>query len=54
MAFLPCVEQESPNAFITRHPAELLAEGAIVSDVPYITGINEMEGLIMLKSEYGN
>nr|ACI16653.1 esterase 1 [Liposcelis bostrychophila] len=49
-AFLPCIEPEGPNAFLTRHPADLIAEGNIASDVPYITGINEKEGLIMLKT----
>lgn len=52
-AFLPCVEPANyANAFITKHPAELIANGEIASDVPYITGINQMEGLIMLKCKF--
>ncbi|KAL0274002.1 UNVERIFIED_CONTAM: hypothetical protein PYX00_006546 [Menopon gallinae] len=49
--FRPCIEPEgTPNAFITKHPRELIAEGKFESDVPYMTGINQMEGAIMLKS----
>ncbi|EEB17409.1 Bile salt-activated lipase precursor, putative [Pediculus humanus corporis] len=47
--FLPCIEQPSPNAFLTEHPLKILEKNAIASDVPYITGINEMEGVILLK-----
>lgn len=47
-AFVPCAEPEGPNAFITEHPQELLKRGEF-NAVPYITGINQMEGMIMLK-----
>jgi len=47
-AFLPVVERPGPNAFLAEDPAVLLETGRF-NHVPYITGVNQMEGMIMLK-----
>ncbi|KAK6623051.1 hypothetical protein RUM43_008903 [Polyplax serrata] len=48
--FLPCIEPSSPRAFLPDHPLKIIEGNKLVNDVPYITGINEMEGVILLKS----
>lgn len=48
--FLPSLEPDYlPNTFLTKHPRDLILQGRFASDVPYMTGINQMEGIIMLK-----
>ncbi|XP_065212960.1 esterase E4-like [Planococcus citri] len=42
--FGPTVEPESPNAFLSSHPLELVASGK-VKDLPWMTGVTEKEGL---------
>lgn len=45
LPFLPAVEPPAPDAFLTRHPRELLP-GA---DVPFLTGYNAQEGIILFR-----
>ncbi|XP_065200318.1 esterase FE4-like [Planococcus citri] len=42
--FGPVVEPESPNAFLSAHPLELLVNGK-VKDLPWMTSVTEKEGL---------
>lgn len=48
LPFLPVVEQDLPGAFLTKPPRELLP-GA---DVPFLTGYNAQEGIILFRREY--
>ena len=48
LPFLPTLEPEAPDAFLTRPPEETLP-GA---DVPFLTGYNAQEGIILFKREY--
>ncbi|CAH2233686.1 venom carboxylesterase-6 [Pararge aegeria] len=45
LPFLPVVEQDIPGAFLTKPPKELLP-GA---DVPFLTGYNAQEGIILFR-----
>ncbi|XP_030024687.2 venom carboxylesterase-6 [Manduca sexta] len=45
LPFLPVLEPEAPGAFLTKSPKELLP-GA---DVPFLTGFNAQEGIILLR-----
>ncbi|CAD0203924.1 unnamed protein product [Chrysodeixis includens] len=45
LPFLPALEAEGPDAFLTRPPAETLP-GA---DVPFLTGYNAQEGIILFR-----
>lgn len=51
--FIPSPEPAGPNAFITDDPQVLMETGQF-NHVPYITGINQMEGMITLKRELKN
>ncbi|KAM3956544.1 carboxylic ester hydrolase [Aphomia sociella] len=45
LPFLPVVEPDAPDAFLTTHPKERLP-GA---DVPFLTGYNAQEGIILFR-----
>lgn len=45
LPFLPVVEPDVPGAYLTKPPAELLP-GA---DVPFLTGYNAQEGIILFR-----
>lgn len=48
--FVPTAEPEgTPNAFLTKTPAQALEDGDS-ADVPYLTGICKDESLFVLKS----
>uniref|UniRef100_A0A336MR08 carboxylesterase n=1 Tax=Culicoides sonorensis TaxID=179676 RepID=A0A336MR08_CULSO len=49
MPFRPVVESLHKDAFIKDHPLKLLKKKNIYSGIPIITGITDMEGIIMLK-----
>lgn len=44
VAFPPVIEADSPEAFLTKHPSELLAEQP--QKIPFLTGITFDEGLV--------
>ncbi|CAG7833547.1 unnamed protein product [Allacma fusca] len=46
--FAPVVEPEGPDAFLTEQPISLLESGKIASKVPWMTGFNDNEGLLIL------
>ena len=48
LSFAPVVEPASPDAFLSESVEELCKKGAL-HDVPYVVGINTLEGLIMCK-----
>lgn len=45
LPFLPALEPEGPEAFLTRPPEETMP-GA---DVPFLTGYNAQEGIILFR-----
>ncbi|KAF9806144.1 hypothetical protein SFRURICE_016343, partial [Spodoptera frugiperda] len=50
LPFLPTLEPEGPDAFLTKPPKETLP-GA---DVPFLTGYNAQEGIILFRRKGGN
>jgi len=47
MPFVPTVENNETDAFLTASPTELLKQKKY-SDVPFLTGMNNREGMITL------
>lgn len=47
-SFVPTVEPDVEEAFISKHPDEILKSGDY-NRVPYIIGANTLEGIIILK-----
>lgn len=45
-AFAPVVEPDLPGAFLTE-PLEKIIRGGKLHDLPYILGVNTLEGLIV-------
>lgn len=48
LPFLPALEADGPDAFLTRPPSETLP-GA---DVPFLTGYNAQEGIILFRRKF--
>ncbi|CAG7829473.1 unnamed protein product, partial [Allacma fusca] len=47
-SFGPSIEKPGPDSFLTENPLVLLKSGRIANKVPWMAGVNENEGFVIL------